>query len=169
MAHHGEFDLGADLVAQIQADFVVPHLAKHAVGQQHLGLGDGHIRLGVDGLGDVAGADGAVKPAFIAGVHLDTQGQALHLVFALLSLAHMLVMGGQQLGPALLELGQVPGGGGDGLALGKQEVAGEAGLHIGGVADVAEVCDLFKQDNVHRLVLFLKSYQLSIIASTTTA
>ena len=55
----------------------------------------------------------------------------------------------EELRTALFELRYVRGRGERRLALGKEEVAAEAGLHLHAIADASDVIDLFEQYHFH--------------------
>ena len=133
---------------QVHFDIVFANAAQGAVGQANFAL----VQInagGADGFGDVAGADGTEQLAFVAGVGSDGNGQVGQLGGTGISL-------GLLLGSLLLELGatsfeslDVGSGGCGGLALRQQEVTGVTALDVHFVAQVAQVGDLFQQDDIH--------------------
>src|SRR5690606_9844749 len=104
---------------------------------------------GGQGFGDVGGADGTEQLAFIASGGGDGDFQFGQLSSA--GFGGSLLLGSLllQLGAASFESGDVGRGGSGGLALRQQVVTTEAGLDVHFVAQVAQVGDLFQQDDFH--------------------
>ena len=117
-------------------------------GHAHLGLRD----LEVDArqrIGDVGVGDRAEQAAVDAGLLRDVNGAAVHLLAQRLRRGELLGGGLLELDAARLELLDRGLGGATRHPGRDQEVAGVAVLDLDDVAEVAEVGDLFQQDDLH--------------------
>src|SRR5690606_10269964 len=143
-------------------------LADRALAHHHLGLADLGAALG-QRLGDLARADRAVQLALGRGVGVDRDRRFLAQAgLALLGLAQQGLRLGLVLGATGLELGQVGGRGGHGLALRHQEVAAVARLHRDLVAQVAQVGHFLQEDQFHFYLFLFVSGAAAATAAVRT-
>src|SRR5690606_27048508 len=137
--------LGVELDVHLE----LAQFPQHAGRQFDLALA--HLDAGgADGIGDVAGADGAEQLAFITGVAGEGHGgEGRQLGSAGLGLGLALGGGLFQLRATLLESRDVVGGGEDRLALGNQIVAAITGTHGHLGADATQLAYFFQQNDFH--------------------
>src|SRR4029077_12344445 len=106
-----------------------------------------------EGFGDVAGGDGAEELVILAGLASEAHGDAIDERGLLL---RGFELGGGFLGEGsanALEGFHVAGGGFDGELVRQQEIAGVAGLDGDDVAAMAELVDVFLQNDLHDISL----------------
>src|SRR5665213_1000232 len=106
-------------------------------------------------VGDVARRHGAVKLAALAGLADDGDGDAVERLGHFLGFALALEIGGFELRPPGLEIGQIVLGRAQRLFLRQQEIAGEAGLHLHDLPHLTELLDALEEDDFDRHGLLL--------------
>src|SRR3569623_518988 len=129
LADDDDGNAGRDVGVQMQFDRIAAAAAARAGRAEQLAFGAG------------LGGDGDALVVQLSGTGLG-RGQALAL-------------GLFQFSATLFERGQIGLGGGHGLALRQQVVAGIAAAYRHAVAELAQVLHFFQQDDVHHVVLVL--------------
>ncbi len=107
---------------------------------------DGEAGFG-DRLGDVARRDRAVELAALAGLADDDDAQPVELAGDRFRLALAIEVGGLELRPLGLEIGEVRLGRPHRLLLRQEVVAGKARLHVDDLAHLAKLFDAFEQND----------------------
>ena len=141
----------------LDSDLILTEVAQGTFRETHLGLV--HLTAGGgDRVGNIAGTHGSEQLALFTGIGGDRdQPERVDLFGAGFGLRERLGRGGLQLGAARLELGNAALSGGYRLALGAQVIAAESGLHVHLVSQLAQVADIFQQNDFHLTFLSMGS------------
>src|SRR3569623_2029431 len=154
LADDDDGNAGRDVGVQMQFDRIAADVAERAGLHAHFMALEREAARGRR-FGDVRRADRAEQLAFGAGLGGDGDALVVQLSGTGLGRGQALALGLFHFSATLFERGQIGLGGGHGLALRQQVVAGIAAAYRHAVAELAQVLHFFQQDDVHHVVLVL--------------